>query len=232
MIRRRAGFTLLEIIIALAVLAIIATLAFTAMAGAVATRDLLEAQEALDRQARTALARLRRDLSLAWLTPQTQAVNTFRTVFVGHDDSPDRVWFATLAHQRLHRDSRESDQTEITLWCEPDPQNREAFVLLRREAPRIDERPEEGGAILPMAYGVTTFELRYLDPTTNEWRQDWDTTGTETPNRLPRAVQVVLTLLGPGEDAGERVPYPFVATIPLEFGPLLTQSLFSDGGGK
>lgn len=229
--RSRAGFTLIEILVALAVLGIIAALAFAALAGVVQTRDVLEEQEVLDRQARTAMARLRRDLSLAWMTPQTQAVNTFRTVFVGQDDSPDRLWFATLAHRRLHRDSRESDQTEITLWCEPDPVDRDAWVLLRREAPRIDQEPEDGGAILPLAYGVTTFELRFLDPTTNEWRDSWDTTGTETPNRLPRAVQVVLSLLGPGDELGERVPHPFVTTVLLEFGPPLTRSLFSDGGG-
>lgn len=227
----RRGFTLLEIIVSLAVLSVIATLAFSAIAGAIGVRDTMEAQDALNQSARIAMGKIRRDLQLAYLTPNVTAVNTYRTIFVARDESPDRIWFATLSHQRLHRDSRESDQTEITLWTEPDPTRPDAQVLLRREAPRIDQDPVLGGAILPLAYGVTRFDLRFLDPTTNEWREDWDTTGTETPNRLPRAVQVLLELLGPGAEEGELVPYPYATTVVLEFGPPLKKSLFSAGGG-
>lgn len=223
---RRAGFTLLEVVVALAVLALVASLTFGSIAGALRTRDLLEGDDEVNQSARIAMARLRRDFSLAYQTANTGAVNTFRTQLVTRDDSErDRAWFTTLSHQRLYRDSREGDQTEISLWTEDDPTTDGAFVLLRREAPRIDEEPEKDGVIYPLAYKVKVFNLRFLDPTTGEWREEWDTGGIDTPARLPRAVQITLTLLAPDpEDSEKTVERSFLTTVLLAFGPALTRS--------
>ncbi|MDP2309067.1 MAG: type II secretion system protein GspJ [Pseudomonadota bacterium] len=220
---RRAGFTLLEVIVALTVFAIIAGLTFGTIASALNTRDLLEEDDAVNQSARIAMSRIRRDLSLAYLTINTGAVNTYKTLFVAHDQNPDRLWFASLAHQRLYRGARESDQTEITYWTEDDPDTSGALVLLRREAPRIDNYPERDGTIAPLAYDVKAFEVRFLDSLTNEWKEEWDTTGAETPNRLPRAAQVTLTLLAPDpDDAEDTVERTWASTVMLEFAPRLT----------
>lgn len=227
--KARRGFTLLEVVVALAILALIAGLTFSTVASAINTRDMLEADDAVNQSARVAMSRIRRDLALAYLTTNTSAVNTYRTLFVGQNGDPDRVWFASLAHQRLYRGARESDQTEITYWTEDDPDTRGAMVLLRREAPRIDQEPERDGVIAPLAYDVTSFEVRYLDSQTNEWREEWDTTGSETPNRLPRAAQVSLTLLAPDPDDEEKtVERSFMTTVMLEFATRLTRASTSD----
>ncbi len=221
--RTRAGFTLLEVVVALGILALIASLTFSTIASALNTRDMLEADDAVNQSARIAMARIRRDLSLAYLTKNTSAVNTYRTLFVGQNSDPDRVWFASLAHQRLYRGARESDQTEVTYWTEDDPDTRGAKVLLRREAPRIDQEPERDGAIAPLAYDVVSFDLRYLDSQTAEWKDEWDTTGVDTPNRLPRAVQVALVLLAPDpEDEEKTIERTYLTTVMLDFAPRLT----------
>ena len=61
-----------------------------------------------------------------------------------NDDDTDQLWFATLAHQRRYRDSRECDQGEVTLFTEPDPDKSELLVLYHREGPRIDHEPGPG----------------------------------------------------------------------------------------
>ena len=81
--RTRAGFSLLEVIVAVSILALVGTLTFGAIANALATRDALEVADATNQAARIALQRIRRDLSLAYLTRNTAAVNTYRTIFVG-----------------------------------------------------------------------------------------------------------------------------------------------------
>ena len=48
---------------------------------------------------------------------------TYQTVFVGEDADPDTLWFTTFNHQRLYRDSPESDQAEITIWAESGPRD-------------------------------------------------------------------------------------------------------------
>ena len=231
--RARRGFTLLEVVVALAILALIAGLTFTTIASALNTRDMLEADDVVNQSARVAMARIRRDISLAYLTASTSAVNTYKTIFVGQNSDPDRMWFATLAHQRLYRGARESDQSEITYWTESDPAGGNAKVLLRRESPRIDNEPERDGVIAPLAYGVASFEVRYLDSQSNEWKDEWDTTGVDTANRLPRAAQVALTLHAPDPEDEERtVERTFLTTVLLEFGPRLTQTSGNTGEGS
>ncbi|MDP2314458.1 MAG: type II secretion system protein GspJ [Pseudomonadota bacterium] len=229
----RAGFTLIEVVVALAVFALIASLTFGTISSALNTRDILEADDTVNQSARIAISRIRRDLSLAYLTTNTSAVNTYQTVFVAQDGNPDRLWFASLAHQRLYRGARESDQTEITYWTEDDPDTDGAMVLLRREGPRIDNYPERDGSIAPLAYDVKAFTIRYLDPQTNEWREEWDTLGADTPNRLPRAAEVTLTLLAPDpEDAEKTVERTWATTVMLEFAARLTRSATEDDDGS
>ena len=227
----RRGMTLLEVMVAMGILAGIAAMTWVSLAGVLDARDTLELQDDVQQSARVAMDRITRELELAWLTDKTQAVNTYRTLFVAEDSEPlDRVWFTALSHHRLYRDSRECDQTEVTLWTENDPENPGSSVLLHREAPRIDHEPDKDGAILPLAYGVERFDLAFLDGTNGEWREEWDTTGIETPNRLPRAVRVVLVLLGPDPtDPEEQKEYTYSTTVLLSYANSLTRSAFARG---
>ncbi|MBW2253993.1 MAG: prepilin-type N-terminal cleavage/methylation domain-containing protein [Deltaproteobacteria bacterium] len=214
----RRGMTLLEVMVSLVVIVVMMVLALQAISNALEMRDLLEQSDATTRAARVALGKLRREVQLAWLTPHRDAVNTFQTVFVAVDDSPDRMYFASLAHQRLYRDTRESDQTEITVWAEPAPGRGAGYILYHREAPRVDEEPDEGGIVLPLAHDVRSFEVRFLDAQKDEWVDEWDTRSTDTPNRLPRAVQIGLVLIGPDPlDRDRTVDLPFLTTVVLEY---------------
>jgi hypothetical protein len=161
-------------------------------------------------------------------------VATNRTVFEAQDNDPvDQVWFATLSHRPLYRNVHECDQTEITLWGEPDPENPSLQVLLHREAPRIDQEPDQDGVILPLAHGVRSFDLSYLDSQSGEWKQEWSTQGTETPNRLPRAIKLVLVIAAPDlEDEDNLIDHTFVTTIMLEYAEPMARSVFALGSSS
>lgn len=229
----RAGFTLMELMVALAVLAMISVFTFQTLGGTLNARDHLSFDDELEKSARTTLGRIRREVSLAFLTPSLTAVNSYRTVFVGKDDGEtDQLWFATRSHRRTLADSRESDQTEITLWCDDDPEHRSRYVLLHREAQRIDHLPDKDGAIMPLARNVSRFDLRYLDHLNGEWQDEWDTQGGETPNRLPRAVQVILTLLAEDPvDEDTLIERSYLSTIIIETAPRLQPSATAGSSG-
>jgi hypothetical protein len=143
---------------------------------------------------------------------------------VGVDQDPDQLTFATLAHQRLYMNSREADQAEVSLWAEEGPRDKtEELILYHRESARVDEEPDEGGRIYPLAYNVKSFNLRYLDPRVNEWRDDWDTRKADTAYRLPRMVEVALVLLAQDpDDPDDFLPVPFLSTIVMVYGdPLI-----------
>lgn len=229
----RRGFTLLEVIVALSLLGMIAAITFTTISNSITTRDVLEQEDASNQSARVAMDRLRRDLRLAYLTKNTSAVNTYRTQFVGQNKDPDGLWFTSLSHHRMFRESRECDQTELTYWAENDPAIDGAYALLRREAPRIDNEPEKDGLIAPLAYGLKSMDFRYINPKTNEWVDEWDTNGVDTPNKLPRAVQILLVFLveDPDEE-GRMIERPYATTVILHFADRLTQSLLNGGSSS
>lgn len=227
----RRGFTLIEVIVAISLLAMIGAVVVTTLRNSLRARDMLAMNDGVQQSARVALERLSRELRLAYLTQNTTAVNTYQTVFIAEDDDPvDQAWFTTLAHRPLYKNTHECDQTEVTIWSEPDPENPNLQVLLHREAPRIDEEPDIDGVVLPLAHGVKRFDLRFLDGLTGEWKEEWSTMGTETPNRLPRAVKLVLVISSPDlEDEDELIDHTFVTTILLEYADPMTRSAFASG---
>lgn len=230
MVRRaRSGFTLIEVIVALAIMVVIGVLAFSTLAGAVEMRETLEQTDKTARSARIALDRLSRELQLSFLSANFNP-NTYQTVFVGRREGSDSVlWFASTAHRRAYHNSRESDQAEITVWTDSEEEG-EGMVLFHRETGRIDQLPDEGGAIMPLARNVTQFQLAFLDNRTAEWVEEWDSTGADTPNMLPRAVQILLAIAEPDlDDEDKTVERVFVRTVYLERGPRIITNNF--GGG-
>jgi len=230
----RRGFTLLEVVVSMGILALIGAITFETIASALDTRDVLEVEDQANQSARVALDRLRRDLRLAYLTTSTTAVNTYVTEFVGKSNDPDSLWFTTLSHHRMYRESRECDQTEVTYWTEDDPTMSGAKVLLRREAPRIDNEPEKGGLIAPIAYHLKEVNYRYINPKTNTWLDEWDSTGVDQANMLPRAVQIALVfLVQDADDPSKIVERPYATTVILHYADRLTldTSTSSDSTG-
>ncbi|MEL6345020.1 MAG: prepilin-type N-terminal cleavage/methylation domain-containing protein [Myxococcota bacterium] len=223
--RNRSGFTLIEVVVALAIMVVIGVLAFSTLAGAVEMRDTMEASDKTSRSARIALDRLSRELQLAFLSQNFNPL-TYQTVFIGRQSGDEStLWFATTSHRRAYHNSREADQAEITVWTE-DEEEGEGMVLLHRESGIVDQEPDEGGSIMPLARNVTQFEVAFLDSRNGEWISEWDSTGVDTPNTLPRAVQIVLGLSEPDplddDDTIERI---FVRTVYLERGPRIQTNL-------
>ncbi len=227
----RRGLTLIEVVVSLAILSVIGAIAFTTLGTTMGVHEAIEKAGGSRRTARTTLGMVTQELQLAFLTKNVTAVNTYKTVFIGKDqDQEDQLWFATLGHKRRYRDSRECDQGEVTLFAEPDPEQSEHMVLYHRAGPRVDHEPDQDGPIMPLARGVTRFDLRYLDPRTGEWKDNWDTTSTETPNLLPRAVEIVLGLAteDPNKE-GDFVTSTYIRTVMLALANPQTRSIFARG---
>ncbi|MAA78055.1 MAG: hypothetical protein CL916_02260 [Deltaproteobacteria bacterium] len=225
----RRGMTLVEIVIALGILAMIAALSITMLGSTTQLRDIVVDSDVQLRSARNAMNRIQRELRIAFLTGNRNAVGTYQTVFIGKDNGDqDQVWFSTMSHQRKYFNAPEGDQAEITLWLESGP-DKKGDVLLHRESQRIDHEPAKDGHVLPMVERVKRFNLRYLNSRTNEWQEEWDSTGVDTANTLPRAVEVLLEIEIEDSD-GYLYKKTYVSTIMLELAPPLTRSLLSGDG--
>lgn len=204
--RRRlasAGFTLVEMLVAVAILAMISVLIYSAFAGLKHSKEGIQRVNDRYREGRLAIDRISRELQSAYLslqvqTPLNQAIAVQKTAFVGTQGTPaDRVDFNSFANRRIERDSHESDQCEISYFGSENPEKHGVIDLVRRISKHPDLEPTKGGRVEVLATDIDLFDLQYLDPLTGQWVDTWDSTqAIGQPNRMPLQVRVLLVLNG------------------------------------
>jgi len=224
-IARARGMTMIEIMVAIGILAMVAVLIHGVMDSLSRGRkgEGMRAERA--HEGREAMQRIVRDLSGAFISmhvPSVPALMTERTAFVGKSSPPyDRLDFTSFAHLRTERDSHESDQAEVGYFVAKDPEVPEKMDLVRREQTPIDYEPLKGGIVNVVAEDVEKFDVRFLDPMTSQWVETWDSMQvTGQPSRLPFEVDITLVLKG----VGGGPPYSYTTKMfipiqmPLSFG--------------
>ncbi len=220
---RQAGFTLIEVMVAITVLAMASTLIWTAFAQTGKNKKVVEASNDRYHQGMVAMRRICADLAQAVITvnfnPQQP---TFESAFMGRNEDPDTIDFMSFAHRRRLRDVHESDQCEIGYSVVEDPEDREIRNLVRRESRRVDDDPEKGGARLVLVEDVLEFDLQYYDAAMDQWEDEWDTTQVSgKPNQLPPQVRIRLVIRGAGKDED--------LTFVTQTGVAMIEPLFNQG---
>ena len=189
--RGRAGFTLIEVLIALTITAVVGALLVGTFRSVDRANEIVRDQGDRYGSSRVALTRLARELSMAFLSKRFDG-NQFRerpTLFVGREDT---LLFTTMAHERLWLDARESDQAVVEYGLDDDPARRDAKALFRREKPRIDAEADRGGRRDVVTDHVTGLRFQYWDQKRKEWVREWSTRSTEHADELPLRVKVEL----------------------------------------
>src|SRR5690606_5295214 len=114
--RTARAMMLVELLIAVAVLAMISMLIYSSFSGMRTSRDGIQRLNDRYREGRIALSRIARELSSAYLSghePIDPSLKVIQTAFISTQGTPaDRIDFNTFAHRRLDRDAHESDQAE------------------------------------------------------------------------------------------------------------------------
>jgi general secretion pathway protein J len=203
--RSDRGVTLIEIMIAVAITAVIGVMAMGSFQRTYAAKELTEAQDERYSSSQVALTRMSRELTHAFLSDHYDR-KRFRepaTLFRGKDvGDRDELLFTTMSHTRLARDAKESDQAVVEYTVGPDPDRPGEQALFRREKPRIDDDPERGGTKEIVCEHVISFDVQYWDWKRQEWAREWVANSVERQNILPTRVKVRLGLKMP--DGKER----------------------------
>jgi len=217
----KRGFTLLEIILAVSVLALVGTLIYGGFSQTALNKARVEEDVDHSRVVHMALERMVRELSMAFVSTHVNPSPDLRVVqtgFIGKDNgNEDRIDFTSFSHRRLYRDARESDQNEISYFLTEHPDDSRVKVLARREQNRIDQDPRRGGKSQILLEDVEEFNLEYFDPLLSDWVQTWNTQDVlAQPNRLPTQVRIRLTVKDP-RGHGATQTFGTRASIPLTY---------------
>ncbi len=194
-----AGLTLVEVLVALAVLAMIGVLLYGAFDSLSHGKKAEGIRGDRARQGRSAMLRMTREMQSAFLSlhnPANVALQTRVVAFIGQNSQPyDRVDFQAFAHRRIEANSHESDQAEVGYFASRDPDVDNKMDLVRREQTPADMDAKRGGIVNVLCEDIDSFDVRYLDPMTSQWVETWDTTqALAQQNRLPMEIRLTLVL--------------------------------------
>jgi general secretion pathway protein J len=193
------GFTLLEVLIAVAVLGLIGGLTFQAFDRAAELKARTERAQERDQTVRGALNRIAREASMAYLSEHYDK-KRFRqrpTLFKLRDGRREAdLTFTSFAHERLALDAKESDQALFEYSLAPDPHDGSRRNLFRRVKPILDEDADRGGEKAALAEDVLAFSVEAWDPKDREWRAEWDSNSPQRSGQvlLPPRVRLSLTV--------------------------------------
>jgi len=167
---RNRGFTMIEVMIAVALLGMLSLLMYESMALTFKSRERIARVEDLVHSAQVSLRRLASDISMAYLSNHVYVQEpTSSTLFIGKSDN---ILFSYLGHVRRQRDARESDQGTVEYLLERDPDGN-GKAIVRREKTIMDTEPERGGNREVLVSGVKEFRLLYWDEKNEDWEDEW-----------------------------------------------------------
>ena len=196
MTSRNRGFTLIEVLIAVTIFAVMSAFAYRALSSILDARERVAQENQKWRGVSTFFARLEADLANAAARSIRNSNNLDEAAFVGNltfnKETEGQLMFTRMglpgssgtlaAPQRLGYRIKQGTIEEL-VW------------------PVLDQGQRTVPAVYPLLSGINTFTLRYLS-STNTWQTRWppQTTGPASVRDIPKAVEVALTL-----DSGETI---------------------------
>ena len=190
------AFTLIEVVISSALMALIIVSAYLCLNGAVASQKLIEPRATVFQNARVAMALMTADLRCACpLSPDSPFLGMQRMLGSIEADNLD---FAT--HNYTPRRPGEGDYCQVSLYLDKDPESGQ-YALYRRRNPMISLDPLTGGTREEIAQGLLGLRFDYYDG--YDWYESWgevDRRSKDQTSRrerynlegMPQAVRITL----------------------------------------
>jgi len=199
---RQAGLTLIEVMIATAIMAAMMAIAWGTIKSTREARSTYEEFEERNHELRMALGQITKDFEAAYLSRNEDTNATHpRTMMIARPGSkaPAEIRFSTLNHRVLWADANESEQTVISYFVhdDPDPDRHGSSDWIRREQRRPsnllpEDEPAEYDILI---HDLVSAKLEFWNWKNQEWQDTWDTTQSDGQKGwLPSRVRITVTI--------------------------------------
>lgn len=212
---RRTGFTLIEVMLVMAILAFVTTLMWGSFSQTATNKKALEAAQERTHTVRVALMRMARELEMAYITSidlnNTSSAYTRTFLTASSQAAVDEVSFSTFAHQRLRGGLNEGDTSIVSYYGARDPDDGRITNLMRRETRRLqaDDPKTLAGESYVLCPDVASVKFSFFDYRKKEWQREWDT-HTIGMDWLPSHIRITLVVV---DERGRDVTYSTDARI-------------------
>lgn len=192
----RDAFTLIEVVISSALMALILVASYVCFSASIASRKTMEPRLEIIQNARVAMALITADLRSACpLDKETQFLGMHRTM---GETVADNLDFAT--HNYTPQHPGEGDFCQLSYYLDRDSETGR-LSLWRRRNPTIAPDSLEGGRKEEIATGLLGMQFEYFDGF--DWYEEWgdisgrgkqETSQKDQPNLtgMPEAVRITL----------------------------------------
>src|SRR5262249_7076699 len=221
------GFTLLEILVAVCIMALVLTFAFEAYEGIEHSYQRVGHSPSRDRAAKIVLDRLERELVGSILIQREEGTDPLLPPYFFWGEAKayseaeaDTFRFVTRTPIRPPGSSADNSMEVVTYAAVPS-QNGEGFALLRQAEPLSLQLVKEVKWESPdiVADNVATFLVRYHSDQAQA-SEGWDSTGVEQLDQLPASIVVTVSLWEHDVETGKDNEGPeFSRTIDLPVRP-------------
>jgi general secretion pathway protein J len=213
---RPQGFTLIEILLAIFIFAIVISALYGSYSGTFQVIDKVEKQATAYRQARIAMARITEDLESSYYSELV----TDREPFVGTEGElqgmrADTLRFISKAHLVFNDEDLAAGKAQI-LYDVREGESGEGLALYRHDIPELAPGSAEESEGLLLCDNLVEVRFSYFDSTGNE-QSSWDATdtgfaGKTARERIPRMVAITLRFRNASQP---QAPYTFMTSVIL-----------------
>lgn len=231
---RENGFTLLELLLATALLALVMGMLATALGASLRVAEALRVEDEVERQAQTTLRRLGEDLGNAYAEPALPFRAGQGTAQRLDNDMTDDLVFASMAHLVFAPEEAYRGPALIAYRVEAEEAGKGRLKLLRSDVPLLlaqanDAAAVEAGFFL-LAEGLRAVHFAPLDERGEPW-QYWVRTGADgaVEVALPAAVRIRLEFWL-DVDSGESRAYETTVLMPAGLIRAPSRTLVGRGG--
>lgn len=177
--RKVQGFSLIEVLIAVAILSFILSMIHIILISTISSKKYVETQTYVDRLGSKLLAIIIRDIQSAYIYQLEEPY------FVGESE---KINFVTNNDSLLNSEDLKSDICEVGYFLKPVQNESMTYKIIRREDFFVDDDLLKGGYSIKLYDRVAKFNLAYIDDKGDK-REVWD---SKRNKGLPKAVFVNL----------------------------------------